>query len=62
MGIYLYDIISGNYTPLNSKSNNENILQNSEIIGLYKKLDGQLWVTTYYDGLFEIELGIDYRE
>ena len=59
MGIYLYDTLSGNYSPLNSKSNNENSLQNIEVIGLYKKMNGKIWVATYYDGLFEIELGIN---
>jgi signal transduction histidine kinase/ligand-binding sensor domain-containing protein/DNA-binding response OmpR family regulator len=55
-GMYLYDTSSGNYSPLKTKSNNENSLQKSEIIGLYKNLDGKIWVATYYEGLFEIEL------
>jgi signal transduction histidine kinase/ligand-binding sensor domain-containing protein/DNA-binding response OmpR family regulator len=58
-GIYLYNNSTGNYRPLKTKSNNNNSLQTSEIIGLYKKMDGHLWVATYYDGLFEIELGIN---
>jgi signal transduction histidine kinase/ligand-binding sensor domain-containing protein/DNA-binding response OmpR family regulator len=59
MGIYLYDLLSGSFTSLKTVSNRENILQKSEIMGLYKEREGKIWVATYYNGLFEIELGID---
>lgn len=59
-GIYLYDTGSGSCTPL--KSSNENKLQNSQIIGLYKQLNGKIWVATLNDGLFEIDLGINARD
>lgn len=57
MGIYLYDTGSGACTPL--KSRNENKLQNSQIIGLYKQLNSKIWVATLNDGLFEIDLAIN---
>ena len=59
MGMYLYETRSGSYTPLKTRSNKENSLPKSEIIGLYKKMDGKIWVATYFDGLFEIELGMN---
>ncbi len=59
MGMYLYASKSGSYTPLKTASNRENILQKNKIIGLYKKLDGKIWVATDYNGLFEVELGMN---
>ena len=55
-GMYNYDTRTGNYRALQTTSNTKHSLQTSEIIGLYKKTDNKLWVATFYDGLFEIEL------
>lgn len=58
MGIFFYDIKSGNYYPLMTKPNYENALQKSHITGIFDHAEGKIWVGTLYNGLFEVTLGI----